>query len=423
MARIAFAWELGGELGHAMACNSLARAMRPRGHRIAFMFRELHGLSHLVDFAAHDVFQAPVSVSEGHGKPIPSSFADILLGCGYDRPQHLAGLLAGWFALFQRWKPDLLVTDFAPTALLAARVMGLRRVAYSNGFSIPPRVSPLPAFRFDRPVAHEALVEADAKVLEAVNGALALFGVAPLASLAQQFETDEDFLATFPELDSYAGRPRSGYWGPRVNFDSGVDAAWPEGGGKRVLVYMRQDKPHADAVIDALAASPHRVVAFIPDLSADRAARLRSPARLVSMRPMKLGPLLRECDLLVSHGGNICPGTLMAGVAQLVFPTQYEQFLTAQRIAQIGAGAWVDAQASDETVVQLLAHLLEDPACKRAAEAYAARYPAYSPAEQQRRIIDRIDQIVKQPPRPSALPPMGSPPILSATSTSQGASQ
>ncbi len=121
MARIAFAWELGGELGHAMADNALAAALRARGHRIAFAFRELKPLGYLDDCAAHDVFQAPVSVSEGRGQAIPASFADILVGCGYDRAEHVSGLLGAWLSLFDRWKPDLLVSDFAPTALLAAR--------------------------------------------------------------------------------------------------------------------------------------------------------------------------------------------------------------------------------------------------------------------------------------------------------------
>jgi len=424
MARVAFAWELGGALGHAMACNDLAQALRARGHRIAFMFRELHGLSYLSAIAAHDIFQAPVSVSEGQGATsIPSSFADIMLGCGYDRPQHLAGLLAAWLALFERWKPDLVVADFSPTALLAARVMGLRRVSYSNGFSIPPKVSPLPAFRFDRPVTRETLVASDSRALASVNGALASFGVAPLASLVEQFETDEDFLTTFPELDAYARRPRSGFWGPRANFESGEAVSWPEGEGKCIAVYMKQDTAHIDAVIDALAASPHRVAAFIPDLSAERTAKLRSPKRIVSNRPIRLGSLLKDCDLLVSHGGTICPGSLMAGVAQLVFPTQYEQFLTAQRMGQIGAGAWLAPEASAEAVAQAIARLLDDPSFKRAAREFASRYPSYSPDEQRRRIVGRIEQVLARPPHAAALPPPGTPPILSATSTRQGASQ
>ena len=420
MARIAFAWEMGGELGHAMACNSLALAMRARGHRVAFMFRELHGLTHLPTIAAQDIFQAPVSISEGEGHPTPSSLADIMLGCGYDRPQHLAGILAGWFSIFGRWKPDLVVCDFSPTALLAARVMGLRRVSYSNGFALPPRVTPLPAFRFDQGVSPEKLAQSDARALATVNGALARFGVAPLNALAQQLETDEDFLATFPELDSYMKRPTSGYWGPRVSFDVGAEVRWPEGHGKRIAVYLKQSMPHIDVVIDVLATGPHRVAAFIPDLNAARTAKLRSPSRIVSERPIRLGPLLKDCDLFLSHGGNACPGSLMLGVPQMVFPSQYEQFLTGYRVANLGAGAWVGPEAPAASVASALAQVLGDPSFKKAAKAYAARYPDYSPAEQQRRILNRLEEILAKPARPSALPPAKPAPILSATPTRQG---
>jgi UDP:flavonoid glycosyltransferase YjiC (YdhE family) len=253
-------------------------------------------------------------------------------------------------------------------------------------------------------VSAEKLAHSEARALASVNGALARVGGAPLSARAQQLETDEDFLATFPELDSYSSRPSSGYWGPRVSFDVGADVQWPASDGKRIAVYIKQSMPHIDTVIDALAAGPHRVAAFIPDLNAARTAKLRAPNRIVSERAIKLGPLLKDCDLLISHGGNICPGALMSGVPQLVFPTQYEQFLTAHRIVALGAGAWVGSEAPAADVIMTLDRLTNDPSYKRAAQAYAAKYPGYSPAEQQRRILNRLDEILAKPARPSALP-------------------
>jgi UDP:flavonoid glycosyltransferase YjiC (YdhE family) len=415
VARIAFAWELGGDFGHAMACDSLARLLRLRGHHIAFMFRELYQLGLLPECAAHDVFQAPVSISEGRGIEIPASYAEILMGCGYDRPDHVAGLLGGWIALFKNWKPDFLVSDYAPTALLAARMLGIRRVSYGNGFAIPPRLSPLPAFRFDEPIAPERVRDADARALASANGALARFGGAPLQSFAQQFETDDDFLTTFPELDSYGTRPTSGYWGPRFSVDTGADVAWPQGTGKRVLVYVKKGLPQLDALIAALVAGGHRVAAFIPELDAARVASLRGPGRVVAERPIKLAPLLAQCDLFVSQGGNVNVGTLMAGVPQLVFPTQYEQYLTARRIEQLGAGLWLPRDASSQDVSRVLDQVLRDPAFSKNAKAYAGKYRGYTPLEQNRRIVVRIEEILAQPSRWSALPGALSPSILAAT--------
>lgn len=415
MARIAFAWELGGEFGHAMACAALARQLHARGHAIAFMFRELHQLAFLPDTSQFDVFQAPVSVSEGHGHPIPASFADILVGCGYDSGRHLTGLLGGWLSLFNRWKPDLVLADFSPTALLAARLTGVRRVSYGNGFAIPPRLSPLPAFRFDEPVEQGRIAQADARALASANAALARFGGQALDHLAQQFETDDDFLATFPELDSYGNRPATGYWGPRFSVDAGVDVKWPNGTGKRVLVYLKKKLPALDALIAALARGPHRVAAFIPELEPARRARLAGPGRIVSEYPMRLAPLIAECDLFVSQGGNVSPGTLMSGVPQLVFPSQYEQYVTARRLEQLGAGIMLPPDAPAPAVEDALERALGDPRFSAAAKAFARRYPQYSAPEQQRRIVVRMEAILAAPSRWSALPPSGATPILTPT--------
>ncbi len=418
MARIAFAWEHGGELGHAMACSALARVLRARGHHIAFIFRELQPLSLIPGTSAYEVFQAPVYPDEGRGAPIPVSYADTLPACGYGDARHVTGLLGRWLALLEGWKPDLLVADMSPTALLAARLLRLKRVAHGNGFAIPPRLSPLPAFRFDAAVAPERVAEADSRALEGANAALTHFGGAAMRHLAEQFETDEDFLFTFPELDSYGDRPQAGYWGPHFSADSGASVHWPAGSGKRVLVYVkRKNEPQLDGLIAALASAAHRVAAFIPGLDKRRLETLRGPRRIVSERPMRLAPLIKECDAFVSTGGNACTGTLMSGVPQLVFPTHYEQYLTARRVEQLGAGRWLPPQATPVEIATSLRSVLDEPAFAASARAYAQRYPAYSPAEQQRRIVLRIEEILATPSRWAAPQPAA---ILTPTSTGQG---
>jgi UDP:flavonoid glycosyltransferase YjiC (YdhE family) len=415
MARIAFAWELGGGLGHAMACNALARELRARGHRIAFIFRELAPLAYIAECAAHDVFQAPVSLAEGAGKGMPSSIAEILLGCGYDRARHVSGLLAGWISLFERWKPDVVVSDFSPTALAAARLLGLRHVSQGNGFSIPPRLTPIPAFRFDEPMAPGHLEQAEANALASLNSALARLGAPTLGSLAQLFESDEDFLTTFPELDSYGTRAASGYWGPGFDVDSGDTVAWPRGEGPRIAIYLRQFR-QLDALVDAVAASTNRVVAFFQGVEPARTARLAGPSRLLSPRPVRLAPLLAECDLFVSHGGSACIGTLLAGVPQLVFPGQYEQYITGRRIEQLGAGTWVGSEDTAETLAVGLSRVLGDPSYATVARAYARRYSGYTPREQARRIVKRIEQILAAPSRWARSVPARTDAILAPTS-------
>jgi hypothetical protein len=394
MARVSFAWELGLSYGHAIGCAGLARPLSLHGHPIAFMFRELRQLAVIPESSGYDVFQAPCELQAGENAGTPASYADVLLGCGYRDPGRLVGLLGGWRKLLELWRPDLVVADFAPTALLAARSLGIRRVTYGNGFFTPPRLTPLPAFRFDEPADAAHLARSDAHALASANAALAHFGVEPLPALADMFTTDEDFLCTFPELDHYGTRPHAGYWGPRLRLDMGYDVSWPAGVGPRVFLYVQKYLAQMDPLIDCLAAGPYRVLAWVPGLEAPRRARLAARGAVVMDRPARMEQLLRTCDLVVSLGGDIAHGGLMFGVPQLVFPQHYEQYLVARRVEQIGAGAWIGPGAGREAIEYALRALTGDARFKAAASAFARRYPSYSPAEQRRRIVQRIEAIL-----------------------------
>jgi len=387
-----------------MSCAGLARSMAARGHAISFIFRDLRTLAILPETAGYDLFQAPVLAREGLGIQTPTSLAEIMLGCGYADAAWLTGALREWLRLLVEWKPDLVVADYAPTALLAARVMGLKRVSLSISFAVPPPLTPLPPFRFDRPPPPEQTAAADARVLANVNHALAAVGATPLAALHEQFQSDEDFLLTFPELDAYGNRPTARYWGPRYRDDAGVSAHWPAGRGARVLVYLKKELPQLDALIALMAASPCRVIAYIPGLEPERARRLQGPLRVVSEKPVRYGSLLAECDLFVSQAGSAATGTVLAGVPQLMFPVHYEQFLSAVRIAQLGAGIALLPAATTQEVAKAWELMTTQPGYRVAARAYAKRYPTYSPAEQQKRIVQRIEDILRAPPQAAAAP-------------------
>jgi len=172
---------------------------------------------------------------------------------------------------------------------------------------------------------------------------------------------------------------------------------WSYGEGRRVLVYVRDVVPQLDALIDALVANRCRVAAFIPNLDPARRERLQSAQRIVAQRQMRLAPLLAQCDLFVSEGGNIATGALLSGVPQLLFPTQYEQLLTAARLEQLGSAVWVPPGSPPERTAMALRLMLQEPRFKASAQAFARRYPEFSPAEQRRRIVLRIDEILARP--------------------------
>jgi UDP:flavonoid glycosyltransferase YjiC (YdhE family) len=408
MARIAFALELGAALGHVKACSALAEPLALRGHRIAFVLSPLHAPEKITGGEHFDVFRVPNDLAPPPSA-LPASYAEVLLPFGYRDASTLAPLADSWREPLEAWKPDILVADFAPTAMLAAGALGIPRVNYGSGFTIPPRLSPLPSFRFDEAVPAERLARADAQASEAADGVLRAWGARPLGCFADLLECDEEFLCTFPELDSYGMRPASGYWGPRFQTSAGARMSWPARGGKRVLVYMKRDYVHLDAVIDLLAGSTLRVALYVEGLDAARRARLEGPTRRVSDAPMRLDSLLDECDLVVSHGGELTTGTLARGIPQLVFPLQYEQYINARRVEQLGAGRWLAPTASRKDVGDTLASLLSEAACTKAARAFAGRYPSFSPLEQRRRMVARIEQLAREGPILAASARQGKP--------------
>jgi UDP:flavonoid glycosyltransferase YjiC (YdhE family) len=174
----------------------------------------------------------------------------------------------------------------------------------------------------------------------------------------------------------------------------GSDVPWPPGNGPCVFLYVQPYLPQLDLLIDSLAAGPYRVLAWIPGLDPSRRARFSARNRVMLDRPVRMESMLKACDLVISLGGDIAHGSLMFGVPQLVVPLHYEQYLVSRRIEQIGVGGWLGRGATRETVDGALRALTGDARFKAAASAFARRYPAYSPAEQRRRIVQRLEAIL-----------------------------
>jgi len=75
------------------------------------------------------------------------------------------------------------------------------------------------------------------------------------------------------------------------------------------------------------------------------------------------------------------------------FPTHYEQYATARRFEQLDTGVWLGPGATPDLVPRGLNAAL-DPRRVETARAFARRYSTFSPMEQRRRIILRIEELL-----------------------------
>ena len=394
MSRITFAWELGMSYGHISTLLPFARRLKQHGHQVSLVLRELHNTSRLVG-EGMQVFQAPVWLPRMTGLPEPPlNYSEILLRYGYFDPDGLAGLVMAWRSLFDTLDSDVIVADHAPTALLAARSMGLAAVTLGTGFYKPPRQSPLPNMRPWMNVPLGRLEQSDALVLDNMNTILAGYGKPAMQSVGELFDIDENFLCTFAELDHYARREPATYHGACWNMAMGQEVAWPAGNGKRVFVYLEPQSRDFSGVMDAIAALGLRAIVCAPGLADDVQRKYASPRVIISTKPYRLDRLLPDCDLVIGYGGHgMTAGMLASGIPQLVLPNQLERFLLATRIAVLGAGLAVNPESPVPDYRTVIRTLLETPDYRDNAQAYAKKYAGFRQDEQQERIVARIAEI------------------------------
>ena len=370
--RILLAWELGAGYGHLMPLRAIAEQLRARGHGCAFAVRELDGAERLGLHRYGPVYPAPLAVGRIRNPVrVQTSYASLLHNCGFDQEDSLAGRLRAWRELMTLSGSSAVLGDHAPTALLAARSLGLPVAATGTGFTLPPPTSPLPAFPGLR-LGASVLARNEEQVLRLVNAALGRFGAAPLTSLRQLFDGVLAGLKTYPELDHY-GLPRAaGYLG-LPDFSSGLEVDWGPSGEKRVLAYLR---PFAglESLLDALARLPAQVLVRIAELDPARLASYQRPGLLFIDRDIWLRQAVEGCDAFINYGAHGATAeALLAGKPVLLLPNNVERQLLAARAQQLGAALVLNGNQK-QPVADALQQLLDDDGLRQAAARFATRH-------------------------------------------------
>jgi len=383
MGRILMAWELGGGMGHVLPLAQVAERLVARGHELHFVLRDLAGaadaLGPLLRHPRLRLWQAPIWVAQLQGLPPPLSYAELLFHAGYLDARRLGGLAEAWRSLLTRIKPQLLLADHAPTALLAARGLAMKRALIGTGFFLPPAAAPMPAFREWERHDPARLVQTEARALATCNALLPHWEQPPLSALHQLTAADEQFLLTWPELDHYSpgaqGRPGARYWGALPPRDQGVAADWPAGEGAPLFAYLKGDYGSLERVLQVLHQSPQRVLAHVTGLRPEQRRRFESERLRFSEGPVSMEQVVAQAGAVLCHAGSgtVCTA-LQAGLPVLMLPMHAEQLLFARRVATAQAGLYVLEAALAQQLPEALRRLMQDPVLRDGAQALAARH-------------------------------------------------
>lgn len=367
----------------------LAQTLLARGHRVTMSLRDLVHTDALLADLDVPRLQAPVWLHQANGLPPSASLAEVLFHCGYLEPAALRGMVAGWRDLFALLRPDLVVADFAPTALLAARSLGLPSASLGNGFNSPPPDQPLPAWR---DVPAQRLAAAEARVVASANAVLA--GAPRYARAAELFLGDLPLLCTWPELDHHA-RDGAEWLGPNFAEGGGVAPCWPDGEGRKVYAYLKAAHPSHGLVLQALVEEGCRVLAYLPEVAAGARPPVLGEQIVYAEAPLDQAGALSQADLCLCHAGEATLAqSLLAGVPLLMLPSHTEQFLSARAVARSGAGynaAQLTSASDCRAAVRLV---LDGPAYRDAARAIARRHRGFSQQRLNQILAERLEHLL-----------------------------
>ena len=390
MARILIAWEFGRNLGHIARDLPLARACREAGHEVVWAVRDLRGVARELAGEDFALLQAPL-LRSGRVNAPPVSCADMLLREGYEDAEGLLAVLRGWTSLMRLMGIEAVVHDYAPSALLAARVLGVPAMILGSGFMVPAPGVPSPGF-FPNAQPH-ALREAEDAFVANVNKALRGLGVATIASLQDLYAQGEQVLTTFEELDPFAPRRQGRYVGPMYALGRQTRVDW-QGGGQRIFAYLRPEVPSCEELLAALQAGTAEVICAMPGLPE------AWPARFPRLRfvpgAVDMATLLPAADLAITNGSGTIPNCLLSGVPVLVLPHYNEQYLAGQRLQAYGAGWVVPGKASTPEYAGLLNRLLWEPAFKRQAQAFAQRHAGHTREGTVRTVLGMLEGLLQR---------------------------
>ncbi|MDY0056874.1 MAG: udp-glucuronosyltransferase [Methyloversatilis sp.] len=397
MSRVLMAWELGANMGHIDRMLITARALRERGHAVTFALKDLARAHGRIVADGFPVLQSPLWLPRMVNPPKLVNYSAVLAAAGWLDPGGLAGLLSAWRGLFELHRPDLLVCDHAPTAMLAMRGRGTPIAAIGNCFEIPPHREVFPAMNYWDKGDVALCARSDALLLAPVNQALALLGDSALPRLTALFGGVRCIAASLPELAHYPDYDECVRMvGPSYVGDSGVAPQWPAGEGARVFVYLSPEHADFNALMEALRQSGMPTLVHAKGLSPDAARRLGGPSIRFESSPVRMDPAVRAAALVVSHAslGTVSAAAL-AGRPQLVLPNHMEQYMVARRIVDGGFGLAVPPGSRKTDYPALLRRLLDEKHFAEAARALAQRHAGADPAKTGACIAEELEALLR----------------------------
>ena len=296
-----------------------------------------------------------------HAGPVEQSsdsWEDLLWSLGYGSDIAVGACVKHWARIFDESKPDVVLADYAPIAMVVAKAMGIPVVEAGAGFCLPPRYAVGPAwlpYLLGR--ASSAAPGGDLAQKRGQRIKIALNRAAETAGLRSNLSEFRDIyrialhrcVMSTADLDHYRDHRQSDvlHLGPLSQRSFGlapsfVAAEWMAKGDrrKRLLCYLKAATPRLDELLSVLE-TDHGLNVLIVGLDASTAKRSLKqgappkPYLCFVSQPVDFVEALARADALLTNGGIHSLGNaLLQGKECILIPAQAEQAAVALQLAK-----------------------------------------------------------------------------------------
>lgn len=394
VSRILIAWELGKGFGHLAPYLDLVAALQKKGHQVVFATRDVGHTEQLYGRTPTVILQAPMTMHNiSNPYRTQYSFTHLLHNIGFADFNNLFGLVKAWRHVYNYVRPDLVLFDHSPTALLAARAFSWKRVISGSGFLIPPQTEPMPMMRYWQQYDAGQLQKDEAQLLATINRVQKTVQGRPLARVCELYDCDAEFLLSFKELDHYPQRQGGNYVGMFSQPGHGVAPEWVPGTDRRVFAYLHPFKD-LGKVLEIFARGKFATLVYGAEIQESLRRKYESGNLRFSREPLDIARVAPQVQFAVTNATfGTTAAFLQYGKPVLAIPTNLERIMVARRLTAIGAGIAV-SPSNTGTLINAMRALFEQPKYTQAARGFQEKYGALDQAWQTARMVEGIEKLL-----------------------------